>query len=130
VGSASIGSVLGGVTRLAIDATRDVNYSYDPLTPYFLVTGARLTLSQRIGGPFDLIAVGGRDYLQYQSLLGTPVGGRTDRTQVVGGGVGLHLGSSLRFTLIADLTQRVSNAPDRRVDYRRRRVLASTGYGW
>ena len=48
VGTARLGYVLLGATRFAFEATRDVNYSFDPLAPYFVVTAGRLTVSQGI----------------------------------------------------------------------------------
>ena len=62
----------------------------------------RLTVSQRIGGPFDLIATAGRERLQYRAVEGLRATGRVDRTRTVGGGVGFRLGLSLRLTLIYD----------------------------
>ena len=103
-------------------------YSFDPATPYFLVTSGRLTVSQRIGGPFDVIAVAGQDRLQYQGVAGLPVAARVDRTRTVGGGVGFRLSPSLRLALIYDRTERVSNELDRRA-YERRRLFASATYG-
>ncbi len=48
VGTARLGYVLLGATRFAFEATRDVNYFFDPLAPYFVVTAGRLTVSQGI----------------------------------------------------------------------------------
>ena len=89
VGAASLGYVLLGATRFAFEATRDVMYSFNPFTPYFLVTAGRLTVSQGIGGPFDLIATAGHDRLQYQGVAGLSSNGRVDRTGMVGGGRGI-----------------------------------------
>jgi hypothetical protein len=84
-------------------------------------------MSQRVGGPFDVIAVTGLDRLRYQDVEGSTATGRIDRTHLVGGGVGLRLGRSLRLTLIYDLTERVSNEFDRRA-YHRRRLFGSMTY--
>jgi hypothetical protein len=128
VGSANLGYSLLGRTRFSVLATRDVMYSVDPATPYFLVTSGHLTVSQRVGGPFDVIVVAGLDRLQYQSVAGLPVAAPVDRTRTVGAGVGLRLGSSARLALIYDFTDRVSNELDRRA-YERRRLFASVTYG-
>ncbi len=128
VGAAKLGYVLLDATRLAFEATRDVMYSFDPLNPYFVVTAGRLTVSQGVGGPFDLIAMVGHDRLQYQSVSGVSSAGRVDQTGVVGGGVGVRLGPSLRVTLIYDVTQRTSSDLDLR-EYRRQRVFGSATYG-
>ena len=78
VGTASLGYVLLGATRFAFEATRDINYSFNPFTPYFVVTAGRLTISQGIGGPFDFIAMAGHDRLQYQGVAGLSSDGRVE----------------------------------------------------
>src|SRR5207344_173356 len=88
VGGAKLGYVLLGATRVAFEATRDVMYSFNPFTPYYVVTAGRLTVSQGIGGPFDLIATAGHDRLQYEGVAGLSSNGRVDQTGIVGGGVG------------------------------------------
>ena len=80
---------------------------------YFVVGAGRLTVSQAIAGPFDLIVTAGRERLQYRAVEGSRATGRTDRTRTVGGGVGYRLGRSLRLTLIYDVTSgpRASSRP-------------------
>jgi hypothetical protein len=128
VGNANVGYSLLGATRFSLDASRDVAYSFDPATPYFLQTSGRLTVSQRVGGPVDLILTGGRDRLRYQGLEGLTAPERIERTRTVGGGLGYRLGRSLRLALIYDVTERVSNQFDRR-GYERRRLFGSATYG-
>jgi hypothetical protein len=115
-------------TVLSVEATRDVMYSFEPTTPYYLLSTGRLTLSQRIAGPCEVIALGGRDRLQYQAVEGLAVSGRVDRTRTVGGGVGFRLSPTMRLALIYDYSERVSNQLDHRA-YLRRRVFASVTYG-
>ena len=128
VGSANTTYTLLGVTRFTFEATRDLEYSFDPATPYYILGAGRLTMSQRIAGPFDIIATAGRDQLKYQDVEGLPVRGRIDRTRTVGGGVGFRLGPSLRLTLIYDVTDRTSSELNRR-EYHRRRLFAAVTYG-
>ena len=112
VGFANIGYSMLGMTRFNVEATRDVMYSFDPATPYFLVTSGRLSVAQRVAGPFDLLLVVGQDQLRYQNVESLPEAGRVDRTRTVGGGVGVRLGSSLRLGVIYDFTERVSTQLD------------------
>jgi len=128
VGSANVSYTLLNATTFTVDATRDVMYSFEPATPYYLVTSGRLMLSQRIGGPYELIALAGRERLQYQALAGLPVAARVDRTDTIGGGVGFRISPTLRFAIIYDLTERASTTRDRRA-YERRRVFASATLG-
>ena len=128
MGSANATYTLLGMTRFTVDATRDVDYSFDPATPYFIVGAGRLTVSQAIAGPFDLIVTAGRERLQYRAVEGSRATGRTDRTRTVGGGVGYRLGRSLRLTLIYDVTERTSSDLDFRA-YHRQRLFGSAIYG-
>jgi len=128
VGSANIGYTLLNATTFSGEFTRDVMYSFAPATPYFLVTSGRLTVSQRIGGPIEAIALAGQDRLRYQGIEGVPISGRAERTGIVGGGIGFRVSPALRIALIYDRTERVSNELDRRA-YDRRRLFASATYG-
>jgi hypothetical protein len=87
-----------------------------------------LDVSQRIGGPLDVIALAGQDRLQYQGVKGLPVAGRVDRTGTIGGGVGFRISPTLRLALIYDRTERLSNTRDLRA-YERRRLFASATVG-
>ena len=127
VASVHAASTLFGMTRLVIDATRDVGYSFDPVTPNFVVDAAQVTVSQRMFGPVDIIALGSYDQLRYFGFEGLP-SERLDRTRRVGGGLGWRASPSLHFTLIYDVTERASANRERRV-YQQRRLFASATYG-
>ena len=128
VGSARItGSLLDG-PQLSFDGVRDVNYSYDPATPYYLVLSGHLTVTQRVGGPFDLIGQAGADRLNYVAIEGLPSPGRVDLTRIVGGGVGLRVSPALRVAVVYDVTTRRSTEINNRA-YDRRRLFASVTYG-
>jgi Putative beta-barrel porin 2 len=128
VGSANVSYTLLNATTFSVEATRDVMYSFEPATPYYVVTGGRLRLSQRIAGPYDLIALAGKDRLEYQGVAGLPVSGRVDRIDTIGGGIGFRISPSLGLAVIYDRTERVSNTRDRRA-YERRRLFASATFG-
>jgi hypothetical protein len=54
-------------TRLNAAVERDIQYSYDVQTPYYVQTGWTVTLTQRVTGKWDAQLSGGRDRLAYQS---------------------------------------------------------------
>ncbi|MFA5908979.1 MAG: outer membrane beta-barrel protein [Vicinamibacterales bacterium] len=54
-------------TRLGAAVDRDIQYSYDNRTPYYVQTGWTATLTQRVTGKWDAQLSGGRDRLAYQS---------------------------------------------------------------
>jgi hypothetical protein len=128
VGSVKVSGSFWGTTRFSLDASRDVDYSFDPRTPYYLVASERLNLSQAIGGPLDVVGVAGYDRLQYSPLEGVSLSGRVDRTRIIGGGIGFRLSPTLHFTLIYDVTNRRSTELDNRA-YDRRRLFGSVTYG-
>lgn len=114
-------------TRVDTRFARDVEYSFDEAQPYYVTTGGTFTVTQQIGGPFDLQAVGGRERLRYQRLMDAPVGaGGIDTTSVIGGGVGYRLGDTARLGVNVDFTDRESHRPGH--SYERRRVFGSLTY--
>jgi len=128
VASAGVAYTLLGVTRFDVQANRDVMFSFDASQPYYVASGGRVTISQRILGPFDLIVLGSRQRLQHQALGGALLAGRVETTTSAGGGIGLRLGENLRVTLTYDRTERKSSEPGHRA-YERRRILGSVNYG-
>ena len=102
--------VLLGVTRLGVQATRDVQYSYDINQPYYVQTGATASVSQQIFGPLDVVARGGLQRLVYQTRTGVvvAVSDRVDHVQTFGGGIGYHFGRDTRFGFNIDQSRRIS----------------------
>jgi hypothetical protein len=111
-----------------VDANRDVEHSFDPLQPYFLESGGRLRLVQRVVGPFELIAVGERRDLHHQRVGGASFDGRRETTRTVGVGIGIQKTKQMRFELVYERTSRASSEPGWR-DYERQRLFASAIYG-
>ncbi len=127
VGFAGVGFTVFNVTKFDISASRDLNYSYDADEPYYLDSGARVTVSQRVVGPLDLIVLGGRQRLRYQSVGGALLTGRTETVTTAGGGLGIRVGDQMRFTLTFDNAHRRTTGSGAR-EYDRHRVLGSVEY--
>ena len=127
VASAGLRYALFDVTRVYLDGGRDVRYSYDPLQPYYLETGLRVRVVQRITGPFEGVGIFERWQLQHQRLGGQSFDGRQENTTTIGGGVGFRMSREMEVTFTIDQTERTSSDPARA--YERRRVLASIRYG-
>jgi hypothetical protein len=79
-------------TRFGLSASRDVSYSFEPLYPYYVTTNIAVSASQRIVGPFEVVARGRRDWLDYSPLAGQALA-RTDRIDEYGAGVGFRFGA-------------------------------------
>ena len=101
VGTAKISYVLLGVTRLSLVASRDLDYSYDPVWPYYLSTGRYFTVQQRIAARWDLHLNVGRQGLAYRAMRDAAQQSRRDTVGTFGGGTGYRLGRGtwLVFTL-------------------------------
>jgi len=97
-------------TRLTLTVTRDVQYSYDVNQPYYLLTGATGSISQRIYGPVDAVGRIGADRLEYRDRAGAAVAAadRVDHINSYGGGIGYHMGRDLRIGFNVDRQQRTS----------------------
>jgi hypothetical protein len=127
VASAKLGFTLLNVTRVEAQASNDVQYSYDDTQPLYLVAGGRITLAQRVAGPFEALVIGARQRLRYQSAERPSFDGRVEYVTAAGGGVGVLLNEHVRLTLTVDREQRES-ADSLRRDYTRRRVFGSISY--
>jgi hypothetical protein len=99
-------------TRLSAAVDRDIQYSYEDLTPYYVQTGWTATLTQRITGRWDIQLSGGRDRLAYQAIL-QAVDARTDFVGRFGGGIGYAIGDQVRAGFDVQSFYRSSNVPSR-----------------
>jgi hypothetical protein len=123
---AGLGYTMLSRTRFDLDITRDVQYSFEDLEPYYLSTGGRVTVTHQLVGAFDLQAFGGRQTMAYRQSL-APADARRDRVNTYGGGAGYRLRDNLRLGVTWDTNRRKSALDDRR--YERRRLYASLTYG-
>ncbi len=129
--SGVVAQILAGYTLLErtkfdLDLTRDVQYSYEDLEPYYLSNGGRLTVTYRLAGPFEIQGIGGRQSLGYRNSV-TEGPAHTDTVETYGAGVGYWLRPLLRVGFNWEQTQRQSEIPGRRYD--RQRLFASLTYG-
>ncbi len=113
-------------TKFDVDLSRDVQYSYDELEPYYLSSGGRVTVTHQLVGPFDVQAFGGRQSLGYRSTVESGET-RTDRVETFGAGAGYRFHPQYRVGFTWEHNRRRSDLPDRR--YERDRLFASLTYG-
>ena len=115
-------------TRIAVTFDHDLRYSFADLTPYYLSTAGRVTITQRIHGPVDVQVLGGADRLEYEPRAGAAAAARGDQLRTVGGGVGYRIGDNARVAVNLEHTERSSPVEERR--YARRRIFGSLTYGF
>ncbi len=133
VAAVDVSYTLREMTRFAVAFNRDVDYSYEPTSPYYVSTGGTLTLTQAIGTSWDVVARAGRTRLAYQALteLDGPIGARSarnDRVFIYSVGAGRHIASDIRVGVAADWIKRSS--PIQARTYTGLKIGGSVTYGF
>src|SRR4029078_12317811 len=90
-------------TTFDVQAQRQISFSYDDAQPYYLLTNARLSITQKIFGPVDLIAGAERQFLSYRfrrgQVAGTDFAPDEAARNLVTGGAGGTLGRGVRVVV-------------------------------
>jgi hypothetical protein len=128
VASGRLHYTLRSVTRFDVEVERDVDFSFDPNQPYYLESGGRLVVTQRVMGPLDVIGIADRRDLRNQRVGTASFDGRHEVTSSLGGGVGFQIHTQMRLALTYERTERTSSEPVGR-NFERTRVLGSFNYG-
>ena len=117
------------VTRLAVKFNRDLDYSYEPVQPYYALTDIVVSATERVTHAWDIVARGGWQSLAYSQLVSaTPFPDRVDKTRLYGAGIGYWVGEILRIGVDANYYQRTSDTLTQH-GYEGLRVGASFSYG-
>jgi hypothetical protein len=131
VSDVNVSYVLREQTRFTVKVGRDVDYSFEDAWPYFLITSVNLEVKQAIGLRWDVVARGGHSLLSYRTLRDEPADVDADRVDVVdlvGAGVGRHLGDDVRVGVDLNYQRRRSPVPLR--SYHGYRLGGSVTYGF
>ena len=128
VGTARLHYALPDIVKLDLEANRDLSYSYDPVQPYYMESGARLTASQRVTGPLEAIGIVERREIRNQRVGGLAFDGRREVITSIGGGFAIQIQNQMRFTFTYERAKRTSTEPVGR-NYERTRVVGSISYG-
>jgi hypothetical protein len=110
--------VARGVTRLTLGLDRNLNYSYDINQPYFVQTGAKLSVGQQVFRGIDAIGSLATSSLTYRDRAGASITalGRSDVVRSMQLGIGYRLGVNLRVGLNLDKQRRTSVVASRNYD--------------
>lgn len=131
IANVDLAYLMRDLTRWTVGVTRDVDYSYETTDPYFVSTGVTASVTQALGGGWDVVARGARTALDYQAVTaaaGTSAAGRRDRVNVFGGGIGRRLGTNVRVGVDVNKAVRRSTVAGR--GYQGVRVGGSVTYGF
>jgi Putative beta-barrel porin 2 len=127
VSSGSLGILFVSRYKLDTSFTRDVQYSYEAIVPYYLVTGVRGTLAMQTVGLLELRALGGRQTMDYRASAGAATPG-ADRMISYGAGAGYRVGQRARVVVDLEFLHRTSTRDVSR-EYRNHRIVASLTWG-
>jgi hypothetical protein len=130
VANATVGTTIVNRHRLEMTFARDLRYSYERTTPYYLATGASLVVTSQLVGPLDLRLAGARQRLSYRALgpAGETDSPGDDVASSYGGGFGYRIRDRLRVGMNIEWSGRDSELSDDR-EYRNRRIFASFTWG-
>ncbi len=129
VAAVTAGSTIRGRTRVEVTAERDLNYSWEPNYPYFVLSGVTLAVTPQLTPRWHVTGRASLQRLAYRTAIGVPalVRDRLDRLDVVGGGIGLRVGGDMRLGINVDRERRTS--PVRRRAFDAFRTGISVTYG-
>jgi hypothetical protein len=130
VASATVGTTIMSRHRLEMTFARDLRYSYERTTPYYLATGGSVVLTSQLVGPLDLRLTGSRQLLAYRGLgeSGEAEPPGDDVADSYGGGFGYRIRERLRLGMNIEWSGRDSEISGDR-EYRNRRIFASFTWG-
>jgi len=130
VASVTLATTLYDRNQIDFTLSRDLRYSYDQTTPYYLATGGTVTATTELVGPFDVRGTGQYQVMAYRGHTSTSgsAGPGDDTLTSYGGGFGYRIRERLRIGINADWTERRSELSDDR-GYTARRIFASLTWG-
>ncbi|HEX9365356.1 MAG TPA: outer membrane beta-barrel protein [Vicinamibacterales bacterium] len=127
VSAVAVGATIYGRNLVQGVFNRDVQYSYDLTTDYYVGTGGTLTWTLSVVGPIDVRGVAARFLMDYRGEGGREQAGR-DQTTSYGGGIGYRFGQRARLGVNVDWSRRESNRSADRA-YRNHRIFAGLTWG-
>lgn len=107
--------VARGATKVMFAGARDINYSFEINQPYYVQTGATISLMQQVSRSIDVLGRIGHQRLAYRDRLVETIRpiSRTDTVHTYQVGAGYRLGRTLRLGFNLDKQDRRSPLVDR-----------------
>jgi hypothetical protein len=122
----NVGVTIYSRHQLRLSVVRDVRFSYDQATAYYVDTILGGTWTMAIVGPFDVRATGSRTAMDYRAEGDTDAG--RDIVTAYGGGLGYHLTERARIGVDIDRSHRRSSFGGDR-EYDNNRIFAGLTWG-
>lgn len=132
VSSLALSYTLLGSTTIGVSQTRDINYSYEPLQPYYVASGAGIRGRRALGPRFDVVLSADRHTYAYRDLIVQGIAPEPERIDTIGsygGSFGYRLGREGRVGLGLTYWKRDSTTrPGREYDGLRIGTTATYGF--
>lgn len=131
IGAVSLRFTASDQLRVVTTFNRDIDYSFDDVTPYYVATTGGVEVTQAIGGAWDLqgrFQVGSLAYRGDVLAQALGTSRRTDHYRAVGAGPGRHLTDNVRIGLNVDYATRTSTLDEH--SYSGYRIGGSLTYGF
>lgn len=128
VASVSLGYTLLGATRLSVETSRDLAYSYEVSQPYFVTTGLGGNIRRQLRGDFDAVLAARRTRQNYRVLSDVSSAPRQDVILNYSADFGYRLNRDVRVGLVVAWQRRDSPASSSRA-YRSMTAGFSLTYG-
>jgi hypothetical protein len=122
IATVGIGATIYSRHQMALLFGRDVQYSYDLDSTYYVGTGGSVTWTWLLGGPIDIRGTGERYLMDYR--LGRP----SDTSLSYGGGIGYRFTNRARLGINVNWQRRESGSSAER-EYRNKRIFAGLSWG-
>jgi hypothetical protein len=115
IANIDVGIVPNEYLRMELNGGRDLGYSYQEKYPYFIQQGGGATITNRFSEHMDVIASAKGTWLKYDDTITGLKDPHTDRTVVLGIGLGYFVGGSngTRLGILFERAQRTSPIADR-----------------
>lgn len=127
IGSATTGVTLYERHRLDVTFNRDLTYSYDRVTPYYIATGGSVGWTWLIVQRFDVKASVSRNQMRYHGQA-VPTAATDDTYFAYSAGAGYRPGRNLRLGIAGDWFRRESQTSADRT-YENNRVYGTFTWG-
>ena len=127
IASATTGVTLYERHRLDVTFNRDLTYSYDRVTPYYIATGGSVAWTWLIVQRFDLKASVSRNQMRYHGQA-VPTAATDDTYFAYSAGAGYRPGRNLRLGIAGDWFRRESQTSADRT-YENNRIYGTFTWG-